>query len=160
MKPGKVALALAIVSMVGVAHGRCEEAKYGPGVSDKEILIGQSVPYSGPASAFGSYGRVMTAYFAMLNDEGGINGRKVKLISLDNGFSPPKAVEDTRKLVEEYGVFAEAGTVGTPPNVAIQRYLNQKHVPQLFISAGGSRFDNPKEFPWTVPFYPGFDMEG
>jgi branched-chain amino acid transport system substrate-binding protein len=155
---GKMAWAVALVSLAAIAHGRC--AEYGPGVTDKEILIGQSVAYSGPASAFGSYGRVMTAYFAMLNEAGGINGRTIKLISLDNGFSPPKAVEDTRKLVEEYGVLAEVGTVGTPPNVATQKYLNQKQVPQLFISAGGSRFDNPKGFPWTVPFYPGFEMEG
>jgi branched-chain amino acid transport system substrate-binding protein len=133
---------------------------YGPGVTDTEIKVGQSVPYSGPASSFGVFGRVMTGYFKMINERGGINGRKVNLVSLDNAFSPPKALEQSRRLVEEMGVLAEVGTVGTPPNVAIQKYLNSKHVPQLFVSAGGSRFNDPKQFRWTVPFYPGFEMEG
>jgi branched-chain amino acid transport system substrate-binding protein len=133
---------------------------YGPGVTDTDIKVGQSVPYSGPASAFGVYGRVMSAYFKMINERGGINGRKVNLISLDNGYLPPKALEQSRRLVEEMGVLAEVGTVGTPPNVAIQKYLNSKQVPQLFASAGGSRFNDPKQFRWTVPFYPGFEMEG
>jgi branched-chain amino acid transport system substrate-binding protein len=133
---------------------------YGPGVTDAEIKIGQTVPYSGPASAFSSYGRVMAGYFQMLNEKGGINGRKVNLISLDNAFSPPKALEQTRKLIESDGVLAEVGTVGTVPNVATQKYLNQNKIPQVFISAGGRRFNDPKNFPWTVPSYPGFEMEG
>jgi branched-chain amino acid transport system substrate-binding protein len=136
------------------------EKQYGPGVTDTEIKIGQTVPYSGPASAFSSYGRVMTGYFQMLNEKGGINGRKVNLISLDNGFSPPKAIEQTRKLIDDDGVLAEVGTVGTVPNVAVQKYLNQNKVPQVFISAGGRRFNDPHNFPWTVPFYPPFEMEG
>jgi branched-chain amino acid transport system substrate-binding protein len=136
------------------------EKLYGPGVTDTEIQIGQTVPYSGPASAFSSYGRVMTGYFQMLNEKGGINGRKVHLISLDNAFSPPKAIEQTRKLVDDEGVLAEVGTVGTVPNVAVQKYLNQNRVPQVFISAGGRRFNDPQNFPWTVPFYPPFEMEG
>ncbi|WP_454644629.1 ABC transporter substrate-binding protein [Bradyrhizobium liaoningense] len=136
------------------------EKQYGPGVTDTEIKIGQTVPYSGPASAFSSYGRVMTGYFQMLNEQGGINGRKVNLISLDNAFSPPKAIEQTRKLVDDDGVLAEVGTVGTVPNVAVQKYLNQNKVPQVFISAGGRRFNDPQNFPWTVPFYPPFEMEG
>jgi branched-chain amino acid transport system substrate-binding protein len=136
------------------------EKLYGPGVTDTEIKIGQTVPYSGPASAFSSYGRVMTGYFQMLNEKGGINGRKVHLISLDNAFSPPKAIEQTRKLVDDEGVLAEVGTVGTVPNVAVQKYLNQNRVPQVFISAGGRRFNDPQNFPWTVPFYPPFEMEG
>jgi branched-chain amino acid transport system substrate-binding protein len=136
------------------------EQHYGPGVTDTEIKIGQTVPYSGPASAFSSYGRVMTGYFQMLNEAGGINGRKVNLISLDNAYSPPKAIEQTRKLVDDDGVLAEVGTVGTVPNVAVQRYLNQNKVPQVFISAGGRRFNDPQNFPWTVPFYPPFEMEG
>jgi branched-chain amino acid transport system substrate-binding protein len=159
MRMKMAALAL-ILWMAGIAGAAAADKKYGPGVTDSEILLGQSVPYSGPASAFGVYGRVMEAYFAMLNERGGIHGRKIKLISLDNAFSPPKALEQTRKLVEQDGVLAEVGTVGTTPNVAIQKYLNQKRVPQLFISAGGSRFNAPKEFPWTVPFYPSFEMEG
>jgi branched-chain amino acid transport system substrate-binding protein len=136
------------------------EKQYGPGITDAEIKIGQTVPYSGPASAFSSYGRVMAGYFQMLNEKGGINGRKVNLISLDNAFSPPKALEQTRKLVEGDGVLAEVGTVGTVPNVATQKYLNQNKIPQVFISAGGHRFNDPKNFPWTVPSYPAFEMEG
>src|SRR5688572_25300156 len=117
----------ATVAAVALAMGTLPasaQKKYDKGVSDSEIVIGQSVPYSGPASLFGIYGRVMTAYFNMINERGGINGRKIKLHSLDNAFSPPKAVEVSRKLVEEVGVLAEVGTVGTPPNVAIQKYLN------------------------------------
>src|SRR6201998_1804985 len=136
------------------------EKLYGPGVTDTEIKIGQTVPYSGPASAFSSYGRVMTGYFQMLNEKGGINGRKVNLISLDNAFSPPKAIEQTRKLVDDDGVLAEVGTVGTGPNVGVQKYLNQNKVPQVFSTAGGRRFNDPQNFPWTVPFYPPFEMEG
>src|SRR5215471_7752288 len=142
------------------ADGIAAEREYGPGVTDDEIKIGQTVPYSGPASAFASYGRVMTGYFQMLNEKGGINGRKVNLISLDNAFSPPKAIEQTRKLVDDDGVLAEVGTVGTVPNIAVQKFLNQSKVPQVFISAGGRRFNDPQNFPWTVPFYPPFEMEG
>jgi len=160
MKGFKLALALSAIGLMQSGQSFGADKNYGPGVTDTEITIGQSVPYSGPASLFGVYGRVMAAYFNMVNDRGGINGRKIKLISLDNGFSPPKAVEQSRKLVEEMGILAETGTVGTPPNVAVQKYLNSKGVPQLFSSAGGSRFNNPKDFPWTVPFYPGFEMEG
>ncbi len=133
--------------------------KYGPGANDREIKIGQTIPYSGPASAFGAYGRVWIAYFNMINEKGGINGRKVTVLSLDNGFNPPKAVEATRKLVEEDNVLAEMGTVGTVPNASVQRYLNGRKVPQIMISAGGSRFNDPEGSPWTVPFYPTFDME-
>jgi branched-chain amino acid transport system substrate-binding protein len=136
------------------------EKQYGPGITDAEIKIGQTVPYSGPASAFSSYGRVMAGYFQMLNEKGAINGRKINLISLDNAYSPPKALEQTRKLVESDGVLAEVGTVGTVPNLATQKYLNQNKIPQVFISAGGRRFNDPKNFPWTVPSYPGFEMEG
>jgi ABC-type branched-subunit amino acid transport system substrate-binding protein len=159
MKTGLKFLACAFaVGLIGSATAA--EKKYGPGVSDTEIKLGQTVPYSGPASAFGSYGRTMVGYFTMLNEQGGINGRKVQLISLDNAFSPPKALEQTRKLVESDGVLADVGTVGTTPNVAIQKYLNQNKVPHIFISAGGKRFVDPKNFPWSVPMYPGFEMEG
>ena len=150
---------IALLSIAALGPSLAADKSYGPGVTDSEILLGNSVPYSGPASAFGVYGRIMSAYFQMLNDKGGINGRKINLITLDNGFAPPKAVEASRKLVEEQNVLAEAGTVGTPPNVATQKYLNTKKVPQLMISAGGSRFNDPKNFPWTVPSYPGFEME-
>ena len=160
MKGMKVAAALSALWLLPGGPALAAGKNYGPGVTDTEITVGQSVPYSGPASAFGIYGRVMVAYFDMVNDRGGIDGRKVKLISLDNGYSPPKAIEDSRKLVEEMNVLAEVGTVGTPPNVAIQKYLNGKGVPQLFASAGGSRFNDPQNYRWTVPFYPGFEMEG
>ena len=148
------------VSLGSLCGADAADKKYGPGVSDKEIKLGQTVPYSGPASAFSSYGRVMTSYFEMINEAGGINGRKITLISLDNAYSPPKAMEQTRKLVEDDGVFADVGTVGTTPNSAIQKYLNQNQVPHVFVSAGGRRFNDPKNFPWSVPMYPGFEMEG
>src|SRR3982074_426205 len=114
----KVGLTAAVAVMTAVAFGDLSgaEKKYGPGVSDTEIKLGQTVPYSGPASAFSSYGRLMTGYFQMINEAGGVNGRKITLISLDNAFSPPKAIEQTRKLVEDDGVLAEVGTVGPPPN--------------------------------------------
>jgi ABC-type branched-subunit amino acid transport system substrate-binding protein len=148
------------MAVATIGDASAAEKKYGPGVSDTEIKIGQTVPYSGPASAFSSYGRVMTGYFKMVNEAGGINGRKINLISLDNAFSPPKAIEQTRKLVEDDGVLADVGTVGTTPNVAIQKYLNGAKVPHIFVSAGGRRFADPQNFPWTVPMYPGFEMEG
>jgi branched-chain amino acid transport system substrate-binding protein len=134
---------------------------YGPGASDTEIKLGQSTPLSGPASAFGAgAGRAVVGYFEMLNAQGGINGRKISFTQLDNAYSAPKAVEQSRKLVEDVGVLAEVGTIGTAPNVAIQKYLNSKQVPQLFITAGGRRFNDPKNFPWTVPLYPDFETEG
>lgn len=154
-----VALA-ALLALSTFDHADAADKKYGPGASDTEIKLGQTVPYSGPASAFGSYGRVMTGYFQMINESGGINGRKIIMNSLDNAYSPPKAIEQTRKLVEDDGVLADAGTVGTVPNIAIQKYLNQNKIPHLFPSAGGRRFNDPKQFPWTVPNYPGFEMEG
>jgi len=156
----KLIAAIAASALATVGSLSAAEKKYGPGVSDTEIKLGQTVPYSGPASAFSSYGRTMTGYFQMINETGGINGRKITLISLDNAFSPPKAIEQTRKLVEDEGVLADVGTVGTTPNVAIQKYLNGAKVPHVFISAGGRRFADPQNFPWSVPMYPGFEMEG
>src|SRR5271169_1594701 len=152
--------AVAAITLGPIGGISAAEKKYGPGVSDTEIKLGQTVPYSGPASAFSSYGRLMAGYFQMINEAGGINGRKITLTSLDNAFSPPKAIEQTRKLVEDEGVLADVGTVGTTPNVAIQKYLNGAKVPHIFISAGGRRFADPKDFPWSVPMYPGFEMEG
>ncbi|MBR1192165.1 ABC transporter substrate-binding protein [Bradyrhizobium sp. AUGA SZCCT0160] len=152
--------AVAVMTVATTGDLSAAEKKYGPGVTDTEIKLGQTVPYSGPASAFSSYGRVMTGYFKMVNEAGGINGRKINMISLDNAFSPPKAIEQTRKLVENDEVLADVGTVGTTPNVAIQKYLNGAKVPHIFVSAGGRRFADPQNFPWTVPMYPGFEMEG
>jgi branched-chain amino acid transport system substrate-binding protein len=134
---------------------------YSPGASDTEIKLGQSTPLSGPASAFGAgAGRTVVGYFEMLNEQGGVNGRKINFTQLDNAYGAPKAVEQSRKLIEDIGVLAEVGTIGTVPNVAIQKYLNSKQVPQLFITAGGRRFNDPKTFPWTVPLYPDFETEG
>ena len=160
MKRSALVVVSAILLGVCPFGASSAEKKYGPGVTDTDIKIGQTVPYSGPASAFSSYGRVMAGYFQMLNEKGGINGRKVNLLSLDNAFSPPKALEQTRKLVEDDEVLADVGTVGTVPNIAIQKYLNQNKIPHVFASAGGRRFNDPQNFPWTVPSYPAFQMEG
>jgi branched-chain amino acid transport system substrate-binding protein len=151
---------LAIFALLAACPALAQKA-YGPGVSDSEIKLGQSTPLSGPASAFGAgAGRTVVGYFEMLNAQGGVNGRKINFTQLDNAYSAPKAVEQSRRLVEDVGVLAEIGTIGTAPNVAIQKYLNSKQVPQLFITAGGRRFNDPKTFPWTVPLYPDFETEG
>lgn len=153
-------LAAAALSAILASTAYAQKA-YGPGASDTEIKLGQSTPLSGPASAFGAgAGRAVVGYFEMLNAQGGINGRKISFTQLDNAYSAPKAVEQSRRLVEDVGVLAEVGTIGTAPNVAIQKYLNSKQVPQLFITAGGRRFNDPKNFPWTVPLYPDFETEG
>jgi branched-chain amino acid transport system substrate-binding protein len=127
------------------------ERNYGPGVSDVEIKIGQTMPYSGPVSAGGVIGKIEHAYFEMINHQGGINGRRVNFISLDDSYSPPKTMELTRRLVEQDEVLAILGSFGTPTNAAIQRYLNERHVPQLFIQAAASRWNDPTHFPWTMP---------
>src|SRR5260370_9941556 len=129
MKRSTLVVVSAILLGVCPFGAAAAEKKYGPGVTDTEIKIGQTVPYSGPASAFASYGRVMVGYFQMLNERGGINGRKVNLLSLDNAFSPPKALEQTRTLVEDDRVLSHVGPVGTFPNIAIHKYLNQNKVP-------------------------------
>lgn len=136
------------------------EKSYGPGVTDTEIKLGQTMPYSGPASAYGTMGKAMAAYFAKINDEGGVNGRKLKLLSLDDGFSPPKTVEQTRKLVEQEEVVAIFGTIGTATNTAIAKYLNGKSIPQLFIATGSPKLGDAKNFPWTMPLQYSFDQEG
>ncbi|MCA6108450.1 ABC transporter substrate-binding protein [Bradyrhizobium cenepequi] len=152
--------AAAISALLAATPAYAQKA-YSPGASDTEIKLGQSTPLSGPASAFGAgAGRAVVGYFDMLNAQGGINGRKISFTQLDNAYSAPKAVEQSRKLIEDVGVLAEVGTIGTAPNVAIQKYLNSKQVPQLFITAGGRRFNDPKTFPWTVPLYPDFETEG
>ena len=156
----RICLALAL-SALFIASPALAQKAYSPGASDTEIELGQSTPLSGPASAFGAgAGRAVVGYFEMLNEQGGINGRKINFTQLDNAYSAPKAVEQSRKLVDDVGVLAEVGTIGTVPNVAIQKYLNSKQVPQLFITAGGRRFNDPKTYPWTVPLYPDFETEG
>ncbi|WP_315828354.1 MULTISPECIES: ABC transporter substrate-binding protein [unclassified Bradyrhizobium] len=151
---------LIVVTLLSLSAAHAQKT-YDPGASDTEIKLGQSTPLSGPASAFGAgAGRAVLGYFEMLNERGGINGRKISFTQLDNAYSAPKAVEQSRKLIEDIGVLAEVGTIGTAPNVAIQKYLNSKKVPQLFITAGGRRFNDPNQFPWTVPLYPDFETEG
>ncbi len=128
--------------------------QYGPGASDTEIKIGNTMPYSGPVSAYGVIGKSEAAYFAMINDKGGVNGRKINFISRDDGYSPPKTLEQVRQLVEQDQVLVLFNTVGTPPNVAIQGYLNDKKVPQLFVGTGADRWNDPKHFPWTMGSLP------
>ncbi len=149
--------AMIVAASLGGAHA---QKKYGPGASDTEIRIGQTMPYSGPASAYGSQGKAALAYFKMVNARGGINGRKVTLLSLDDGYSPPKTIEQTRKLVEQEEVLALMNSLGTPTNSAIHKYLNQKKVPHLLVSTGASKWNDPKNFPWTTPFYPPYIQEG
>jgi branched-chain amino acid transport system substrate-binding protein len=141
-----------------VGHAAAEQ-RNAPGVSETEIKIGQSMPYSGPASAYGQLGRVEAAYFAWLNQRGGINGRKITLISVDDGYSPPKAVEQVRKLVEQDDVAAIFNVLGTPINMAIRKYLNAKKVPQLFVAAGSPNFADPEHFPWTIGWQPTLTTE-
>jgi len=136
------------------------EKKYGPGVTDTEIKIGNTCFYSGPASSYGTIGKAETAYFKMLNDEGGVNGRKITFLSYDDAYSPPKTVEQTRKLVEQDGVLLMLNPLGTPTNTAIQHYLNQKKVPQLFAATGATKWDDSKHFPWTMGWQPNYQMEG
>jgi branched-chain amino acid transport system substrate-binding protein len=136
------------------------EKRYGPGVTDTEIKIGNTVPYSGPASSYGTIGKAEAAYFRMLNDQGGVNGRKINFISYDDALSPPKTVEQVRKLVEEDGVLLMFAPLGTPTNSAIQRYLNQKKVPQLFVATGATKWNDPAHFPWTIGWQPNYQSEG
>ncbi len=136
------------------------QKKYDTGATDTEIKIGQTVPFSGPASAYASIGKTQAAYFKMINEQGGINGRKINLIQYDDAYSPPKAVEQVRKLVESDEVLLTFQIIGTPSNAAVQKYLNAKKIPQLFAATGASRFTDPKNFPWTMGFNPNYFVEG
>jgi len=136
------------------------QKKYDPGASDTEIKVGQTMPYSGPASAYGTIGKVEAAYFKKINEEGGINGRKINFISVDDGYSPPKAVEMVRRLVEQDEVLLVFQTLGTPSNTAIQKYMNAKKVPQLFVATGASKWNDPKGNPWTMGWQPNYQTEG
>ena len=124
------------------------------------IKLGNTAPFSGPASAYGAIARAESAYFKMLNDRGGINGRMVEFLMLDDGYSPPKTVEQTRRLVEQDDVVAMFSSIGTAPNIAVQKYLNTKNIPQLFVSSGATRWNDPKNFPWTVGLNPTYELEG
>lgn len=149
--------AILMASSYGRAHA---QSQYDPGASDTEIKIGHTCPYSGPVSALGVIGRAIDAYFKMINDRGGINGRRVRFISYDDGYSPPKTIEMVRKLVESDEVLLTFQTLGTPTNTAVHKYLNQRKVPQLFVASGASKFGDPKNFPWTMMWQPDLATEG
>ncbi|MFO1080096.1 MAG: ABC transporter substrate-binding protein [Reyranellaceae bacterium] len=154
MRPWLLGAVLALASSSALA-----QSKYGPGASDTEIKIGQTIAYSGPASAYGQLGKAEDAYFKWLNAKGGINGRKINFISLDDGYSPPKAVENAKRLVESDQVAAVFNVLGTPLNTAIRPYMNQKKVPQLFIAAGATTFNDPQRYPWTMGWQPNLQAE-
>jgi branched-chain amino acid transport system substrate-binding protein len=136
------------------------QKKYDPGVSDTEIKIGNTGPYSGPASSYGTVPKSMAAFYRMVNDQGGVNGRKINFISYDDAYSPPKTVEQVRRLVEQDGVLLIASPLGTPTNSAIWHYMNQKKVPQLFVATGATKWDDPKHYPWTIGWQPNYQSEG
>jgi branched-chain amino acid transport system substrate-binding protein len=148
-----------LIFAVGTVPASAQK-KYDPGASDTEIKIGNIMPYSGPLSAYALIGRTEAAFFRKLNDEGGINGRKISFISYDDAFSPPKTVEQARKLVESDEVLLIFQSLGTPTNNAIQKYLDQKKVPQLFVATGATKFGDPKNFPWTMGWQPTYQTEG
>ncbi len=147
-----VRLLIAMLCVAGLSTSALAQKHYDPGVSDNEIKLGQTMPYSGPLSAFATLGRAEIAYYHMINDQGGVNGRKITMLSLDDGFSPPKTVEQTRKLVEEEGVLAIVGSLGTATNGAVQKYLNAKKIPQIFLASGATKWADPEHFPWTMTF--------
>ncbi len=150
-----------VAALLGLsAQVSAAEKKYGPGVSDTEIKIGNTSPYSGPASAFGMVPKTSEAYFRKINAEGGINGRKIVFVSYDDAYSPPKTVEQTRKLVEGDEVLLVYNSLGTATNSAVQKYLNAKKVPQLFVSSGAAKWNDPKHFPWTMGLAPSYENEG
>ncbi len=149
----------ALVFLVATSPVQAQK-KYDPGASDAEVRIGNIMPYSGPASAYGTIGKVEAAYFRKINDEGGINGRKINFISVDDGYSPPKAVEMARRLVEQDEVLLIFNPLGTPSNSAIHKYMNAKRVPQLFVATGASKWGDPKHYPWTMGGQPNYRTEG
>src|SRR5882762_1678424 len=157
--PGIRMAATALLAVVLLAGPVAAQKKYDPGASDSEIKLGQTMPYSGPLSGFITLAKAEIAYFQMINDQGGVNGRKITMISLDDGFSPPKTVEQTRKLVEEDQVLAISGSLGTATNASVQKYLNAKKVPQLFLATGASRWNDPENFPYTMGWAPTYQGE-
>jgi ABC-type branched-subunit amino acid transport system substrate-binding protein len=153
------AFSTAIILLAATGSSALAQKKYDAGASDAEIRIGNIMPYSGPASAYSVYGRTEAAYFRKINTEGGINGRKINFISNDDAYSPPKAVEQARKLVESDEVLLIFGPVGTPSNTAIQKYMNAKKVPQLFVASGAAKWNDPQNFPWTIGWSPNYQSE-
>ncbi|AWM11323.1 MULTISPECIES: ABC transporter substrate-binding protein [Bradyrhizobium] len=157
---GKFAVAsLALALIAATTSTASAQKKYDTGATDTEIKIGNIMPYSGPASAYGIIGRTEAAYFKKINEEGGINGRKINFISYDDGYSPPKTVEQARKLVESDEVLLIFNSLGTPPNSAIHKYMNSKKVPQLFVATGATKWNDPKDFPWTMGWQPNYQSE-
>ena len=153
------AFSAALALLAATSSGALAQKKYDTGASDTEIKIGNIMPYSGPASAYGVIGKTEEAYFKKVNAEGGINGRKINFISYDDAYSPPKTVEQARKLVESDEVLLVFNPLGTPPNTAIQKYLNTKKVPQLFVATGATKWNDPKDFPWTMGWQPNYQSE-
>jgi ABC-type branched-subunit amino acid transport system substrate-binding protein len=151
--------AAAFAVLVASGSGALAQKKYDTGATDTEIRIGNIMPYSGPASAYGVIGKTEAAYFKKINDAGGINGRKINFISYDDSYSPPKTVEQARKLVESDEVLFIFNPLGTPPNSAIHKYMNAKKVPQLFVATGASKWNDPKDFPWTMGWQPNYQSE-
>src|SRR6204780_4581281 len=152
-------LSATIVVLAATNTGALAQKQYDTGATDTEIKIGNIMPYSGPASAYGVIGKTEAAYFKKINAEGGINGRKINFISYDDAYSPPKAVEQARKLVESDEVLLIFDPLGTPSNTAIQKYMNGKKVPQLFVATGATKWNEPKEFPWTMGWQPSYQSE-
>lgn len=159
MKPTMKLVALTLLLGVGVLPGVPADAQT-PGVTATEIKIGNTNPYSGPASAYGTIGKAMGAYFKKVNDEGGVNGRKLNYITYDDGYSPPKTVEMIRRLVEQDQVLLLFQTLGTPTNSAIHKYVNQQKAPHIFVASGATKWNDPKNFPWTMGFQPNYQTEG
>lgn len=150
----------ALLAAALAAPAAFAQKKYDPGASDTEIKIGNTNPYSGPASAYGTIGKTIGAYFKMVNEQGGVNGRKINWVSYDDGYSPPKTVEMVRKLVEQDNVLFVFQTLGTPPNTAIHKYMNMKKVPQLHVATGATKWDDAKAHPWTMGWQPNYQTEG
>src|SRR5580704_10938662 len=153
------AFSTAVIAFAATTGSALAQKKYDTGATDTEIKIGNIMPYSGPASAYGVIGKTEEAYFNKINAEGGINGRKITFISYDDAYSPPKAVEQARKLVESDNVLLIFNSLGTPSNSAIEKYMNAKKVPQLFVATGAAKWNDPKDFPWTMGWQPSYQVE-
>ncbi len=155
----KFAGAVALAASLAFSTSALAQKQYDKGATDTEIKVGQTIPLSGPASAYGGIGKVQAAYIKMINEQGGVNGRKINLIQYDDAYNPPKTVEQIRKLVESDEVLTTFQIIGTPPNAAVQKYLNDKKVPQLLAATGATRFTDPKNFPWTIAYNPNYQSE-
>src|SRR5437763_3167493 len=151
---------MALAACCLLATPAVAQKKYDAGASDTEIRIGNIMPYSGPASAYGTIGKALAAYFTKVNAEGGVNGRKIDFVTLDDGYSPPKTVEMVRRLVEQDQVAFVFQTLGTPTNSAIHKYLNEQKVPHLFVATGATKWGDPRNFPWTMGSQPTYQTEG